>query len=318
VPQIIIPVDTVPPEVAAAASPSIVRLGDKFTLFISAVYAQGDEVNLREPVELGGDLEVARKRVAADKVRPDGKREREWQLEVYAWDVGDLRLPPIAVTFTSQGKAGQVITNTVPLKVVGVLGDVIDDPKLVRGNAAPVRLMTRDWFWLWIGGGVGAALAAVLAYLYVRSRRRRRVRTLIGTWVPTGPARRIDMTSERALQQLLAIERSGVLDRDADRKTGYAEMVDVIRDYLGARYRVATLDLTSAELVRSLAKAAVPDAERVLVEGWLERCDIVKYGGLRATAEDAHAVLEAARQLVVTTTRVPGQAPAAASDGEAA
>ena len=53
------------------------------------------------------------------------------------------------------------------------------------------------------------------------------------------------MTSERALQQLLEIERIGVLDRDDDRKAGYAEMVDVIREYLGARYRVATLDLTT-------------------------------------------------------------------------
>jgi hypothetical protein len=115
-------------------------------------------------------------------------------------------------------------------------------------------------------------------------------------------AKRIDMTSERALQQLLSIERSGVLDRDDDRKHGYAEMVDVIRDYLGARYRVATLDQTSAELMRSLRKVA-PDHERELVAAWLERCDIVKYGGLRATAEDGYAVLEGARQLILATTR---------------
>ncbi|HEY5947602.1 MAG TPA: BatD family protein [Kofleriaceae bacterium] len=312
-PQVIIPIDVVPPEVAAAASPSQVRLGDRFTLFITAVYSAGDEVNLREPVELGGDFEVARKRVAADKVRPDGKREREWQLEVYAWDIGELRLPPIAVTFTSQGKAGQVITNTVPIKVTGVLGDLVDDPKLMRDSSPPVRLMHRDWFWLWVGGGAGILIAGALTALYIRNRRRRRVRTLIGTLVPTGPApRRIDMTSERALQQLLQIERSGVLDREDDRKAGYAEMVDVIREYLGARYRVATLDLTSAELMRSLAKVA-PDAERALVDTWLERCDIVKYGGLHASADDAHAVLEAARQLVIATTKVvtPGAKEAA-------
>lgn len=301
-PVIIIPPDVTPPDVSAAASPSIVRLGDRFTLFVIAVYAPGGDVNLREPVDLGGAFEVAKKHVVADKVRPDGKREREWQLEVYAWDVGDLRIPPIAVTFTSQGKAGQVITNIVPVKVTGVLGDVVDDPKLVRGNTPPVTLTSRDWFWLWLGGGIGVALAALAAVLYIRARRRRRVRTLIGGLAPGDPTpRRIDMTSERALGQLLAIERSGVLDRDADRKQGYAEMVDVIREYLGARYRVATFDLTSAELVRSLAKVAPAD-ERVLVESWLERCDLVKYGGFRATAVDARGVLESARRLIVATT----------------
>jgi hypothetical protein len=94
-----------------------------------------------------------------------------------------------------------------------------------------------------------------------------------------------------------------VLERDDDRKRGYQEMVEVIRDYLGARYHVATLDLTSAELMRSLAKAAAPADERALIESWLERCDIVKYGGLRATTGEAHGVLEAARQLVAATTR---------------
>ena len=64
------------------------------------------------------------------------------------------------------------------------------------------------------------------------------------------------MTSERALERLLAIERSGVLDRDDDRKGGYAEMVEVIREYLGARYRVATLDLTTRELLRRLERVA--------------------------------------------------------------
>jgi mannose-6-phosphate isomerase class I len=69
---------------------------------------------------------------------------------------------------------------------------------------------------------------------------------------------------------------------------------------------VATLDLTTAELMRSLAKVA-PDDERAQIAAWLERCDIVKYGGMHASAGDAHAVLDGARTLVMTTTRAPGR-----------
>ena len=50
------------------------------------------------------------------------------------------------------GKAAQVATNAVPIKVIGVLGDV-DDPKQLRAAAPPTPLLSRDWFWLWIGGG---------------------------------------------------------------------------------------------------------------------------------------------------------------------
>ena len=46
---IIIPPDTEPPEVTAAASPTDIKLGDRFTLFVTATYQVGVEVNLREP-----------------------------------------------------------------------------------------------------------------------------------------------------------------------------------------------------------------------------------------------------------------------------
>ena len=92
-----IPPDSDAPEVSAAASPSDVKLGARFTLFVTAVtYATGVEVNLREPVDLGGAFEVTT-RVAEDKPRADGKHIREWQLEVYAWQLGELQVPPVAV-----------------------------------------------------------------------------------------------------------------------------------------------------------------------------------------------------------------------------
>jgi len=55
-----------------------------------------------------------------------------------------------------------------------------------------------------------------------------------------------------------------VLERDSDRKDGYAEMVEVIREYLAARYRISTRDLTSSELLRRLEQNA-PDDEVVLL-----------------------------------------------------
>ncbi len=295
-----LPPELMAPEVRAAASPSEVQLGARFTVFVTAVHDKSVKVNLREPVDLGSAFEI-RNKDGEDHERADGRIVREWQFDVYAWELGDLAVPPIAVTFTAGGKAAQVETDAVPIRVTGELGD-IDDAKLMRGDAPPRVLASRDWLWVWIAGGIGLVAGGAIAYVWQR-RRRRRVGALVGGVAAARP-RRIDMTSTRALERLLSIERSGVLDRDDDRKSGYHEMAQVIREYLGARYGFVTVDLTTAELMRTLARAA-SDREIGLVEAWLDRCDLVKYGGFRASTAEAYAVLTDARGVIVATTEQP-------------
>jgi hypothetical protein len=304
-----LPVDIIQPAVSAAASPSVVRLGARFTLYITATYAAGVEVNLREPLHLGAAFEV-RRRLSEDRRSADGRTTREWQLEVTPWELGDQQIAPIAVTFTAFGRAGQTQTNAVPVKIVGVLGDVVDDPKAMRGLAAPRGLLMPDWFWIWVSAATGGAAAVVIVALWLRRRRRRHALRLVGGAIAR--PRRIDMTGERALERLLAIEQSGVLERDRERKAGYTEMVEVIRDYLAARYRIATRDLTSSELVRRL-EASAPAEEAALVGAWLDDCDLVKYGGYRATPAEAGKALDDARALIITTTELRAGAPARAA-----
>ncbi len=307
-PKIIqLPTDANAPQVSAAASPTVVRLGGKFTLFVTATYGEGVEVNLREPIELGGGFEVTRK-LSADKPAGDGRKTREWQIEVIAWDLGDLVMPPVAVTYTAFGRADQVATNTVKLRVEGVLGDVVDDPKTMRDHAPPKILTSRDWFWLWALIGTGVAIGTIVALLQWRQARKRRVVRFGGGMVAM--PRNLDTASARALEQLLTIERSGVLDREAERKQGHAELVEVIREYLGSRYRVITADQTSSELLKRLAPPVAPVEEHAMISAWLERCDLVKYAGLHGSLADAKQTLEDARALVLTTTQQPAETAA--------
>jgi len=289
------PLEVGVPEVTASASPTVLHLGNRFTLFVTAAFDPGVEVNLREPLELGPAFEVRRK-MSRDDVRADGKRVREWQIDVLVWELGDLHVPPVAVTFTLGGKAGQVETNPVPLRVEATLADT-DDPKAMRGLAPPTDLTSRDLFWAILVAAIGAVVGGAVA-LYIWRRGRNRHVALTGG-LPM--SRRLDTPGERALERLMVIEKSGMLARDGERRAGYRAMVDVIREYVGSRYHVATRDLTTLELLRKLDGVAPPD-ERAAIEGWLETCDVVKYGGLLAGASDATKVLGDARALVVATT----------------
>jgi hypothetical protein len=300
-----IPVEAGAPEVNAAAYPTVVNLGAHFTLYVTATFGAGVEVNLREPLDLGPVFEI-RRRLSEDRQSADGRTTREWQIDVLPWEVGELQIAPIAVTFTAFGHAGQVETNAVPLKIAGMLGDsdTADDRSILRGLALPTGLTARDWLWIWLATAVAAGTAIAVVVLWLHRRRARRARRLVGGAIAR--PRWIDMTGERALERLLAIERSGVLDRDGERKAGYAEMVEVIRDYVAARYRLAIHDLTSSELLARLRQHAPPD-EIELVRGWLEGCDLVKYGGLYATPAEAGKALDDARALIVATTELSGK-----------
>ena len=299
-----IPLDATAPEVRAAASPTEVKLGSELTVFVTAAYGNGVTVNLREPLDLGGAFEVRRK-VATDSIRPDGRHQREWQLEVYAWDLGDLEIPPIAVTFVSSGHAGQVASNAVPVRVAGVLGDS-DDPKLMRGYAPAIALFQHSWLWNLLHDPLALGVAAavlVAGFLIARWPRKKAAALVVKRAYPAPVRRKLDMTSERALERLLEIERSGALDRDAARKLGYADMADVIREYVGARFAIAAArELTSSELVIELEHAGTSH-DRELVAAWLERCDPVRYGGERSTGDAARAVLSDARELIRATSQ---------------
>ncbi|HEY0253365.1 MAG TPA: hypothetical protein VGC41_17645, partial [Kofleriaceae bacterium] len=297
------------PEVSAAASPTELKLGGRFTLFVRATASANVEVNIHEPLDLGGAFEVG-KRVSQDRVEPDGRRTREWQIDVRVWEIGDVRIPGITVTYTLLGKAAQTESNTVPLHVTGVLGDS-DDPKLMRESAAPIDLHEKsllarilEWFQdpIHLGIVIGALVGAWVGWR-LRKLRRRRVTRLVGGLVPMAMARRkIDMTSERALERLLELEQSGQLADEAKRRGAYADMADVMRDYLGARFGVLTTEMTSSELKKALA-TKTGEREQTLVDAWLDRADIVKYGNFPATRDEAYATLEGARQLIFSTTR---------------
>lgn len=303
------------PELSAAASPSEVTLGGRFVLIVTAVYDDGVTVILPASLDFGDAFEE-RQRKTTDKVRADGKQVREWQVEVLAWDLGEMTLPPIQVSVIRGGSPEIMMTNAVPIKVTGTLGDMIDpDTATPRGNAPPVALWRRTWMWVLIGAGILVALALITFLLL----RRRKKPTLVA--VPALSARisgvfrrpRYGAAAEEALARLEAIDSSGMLARD--RKVAYTEMIDVIQSFLGRQLGGNTDDLTTGELRDWLAKSSITTATRLELSRWLDECDLVKFGGLAASVDDGRGHLAQARDLVIAIAMPTTAAAAAALEG---
>ena len=79
---------------------------------------------------------------------------------------------------------------------------------------------------------------------------------------------------------------------------------DVVRAYLERRFSLPASQQTTAEFLEKLGQEPALSAEqRKQVGAFLERCDLVKFAGVRPTPEEGRQMIGQARELVCTGDR---------------
>src|SRR5256885_15279647 len=107
---------------------------------------------------------------------------------------------------------------------------------------------------------------------------------------------------EIAMEKLRALRAAGHFGADGYRPFYFA-VAEVVRAYLGARYRFDSLELTTTELVDELRARARPLADpQGEVVRFLDTTDLVKFAKTGSTEAEAHAILELAEAIVRTTS----------------
>lgn len=285
------------PDVRVVSSSDAVAIGQPFGLFVTVIHPRGMQVNLPASLGLGEVFEEVR-RDNQSRQLADGRLAREFELSVMAWDVGDLEVPPIPVTYAHQGRVATTWGNPVPIRIISVIGD---GEESLRDIAPPVPVYERDWSRVYVAAGILAALLVGLLFLLVRRSLRRRS----GVRYRTGHAAAALLDPhEQAMARLAALEQSGALDVE-DREPVYVELSEIVRTYLGRRYGFSALDLTSSELVARLRQRPQAEPAVAPVLELIERFDLVKYARGAAAREQAHDDLDRVRQIVITTRAQP-------------
>ena len=292
------PVDA--PTVSASASSQRVALGQVFYLFVRVVYEPGTQVNLPASLPLGPAFEETGRTDSIEK-NQDGTFTRDYEIALQAFDVGEHGIPPIPVTYAAQGRAQEVLTQSVPIEVTGTIGEGEATLRDIRG---PVAVERPDYTLIWVAGVFTGALLLVVAVLMLRSAFRRRRRRVLARL----PDALVRSAHDEALARLAEVEGSGALD-DPDRKPAYLAMSEIIRAYIGRRWGFPALDLTTEEIRAHLIARPDGPAAADLVCGWLERSDMVKYARYDASPEEARQALYEARIFIDRTRPAPPPPP---------
>jgi hypothetical protein len=141
---------------------------------------------------------------------------------------------------------------------------------------------------------LGLAAVAAVGWLAWRARRRPAVRPLVLEGEPV-PEPTTPDPYELALARLNEIERERWPWRDVARH--YAEITDVLRDYLEAR-AIPARERTTSELRWVLPGEALAGEREAMFEAVFDAADLVKFAHWRPPTEEANAFTTGARELL--------------------
>jgi hypothetical protein len=198
---------------------------------------------------------------------------------VAAWDIGTqpVRLDDVVVTW--EGTDHRVPIDRVDVFVRSVLP--ADSALRVPKPARPL-FEARPFPW-WLLALVLAALALGLAlWWWIRRRRRPRPPVIVDPYA-------------RAVREFNRLEAMGLVDA-GERTRFVALVVEVLRDYIAARYPDATLALTSRELVAVMRRH--PNVPLEQLSRVLHEADLAKFAGWSLSEERARSLARDARGII--------------------
>jgi len=283
----------IPVKAGVTLTPDSVRIGDPFRITIGVRAPVGASIEFPRVLDSTAtvqSLDPVTVRTSADT----SAVEQYADYRVAAWDVGKqpIRIEDVLVRLNGSTRRVPVAGYTVFVRSLLPKDSAQRVPKPPRALFEPTLF---PW-WLW--ALIAAAIIGLILWWLWRRRRRK----------PT-PAIIVD-PYERAEAEFQRIEALGLVDA-GERGRYVTLMVEVLRDYLSARYPEASLSLTSTELEKSVAHVSHIPQDRLARA--LTDADLIKFARRPVSGERARELGREARAIVAVEHRASQPAPAGQS-----
>lgn len=282
---------------------TLVTVGDRMVLTVEVEHPPEATVVWPDSLDLSPFEALA---ATVDAPQPDGDRVLSTaHFEIAAFQLGELELPSFAVeVLHTDGSRESLETDRFGVEVTSVGVDESGDIREIRGPfLIPLSTVTIA-LWLLV-----VLALAVGAYFGYRRWARRDAPVVEEPAAPPRPAHEV------ALEALRDIERSNMLQR-GQVKEYHIAVSEALRRYVGERYRIHALEMTTWEIVDRLERVGVGEDFRSDVRAVLDACDLVKFAKVRPDATRSAAVVADAIALVEASVAWLSEQPAASSSVE--
>ncbi|MEO7083354.1 MAG: hypothetical protein ABI442_09250 [Gemmatimonadaceae bacterium] len=269
----------IPIKAGVTVSPDSVRIGDPFRVTVGIRAPKGATIEFPRAADSSGtvqSLDPAVVRTSADT----GGVEQYADYRVAAWDIGTqaVKLGDVVIRLNGATRRVPVVGGAVFVKSLLPADTALRVPKPLR----PLfEFTTFPW---WILALIAAAIAIGLFIWWWITHRRKRPAP-----ISVDPFAHADAEFKR-------IEALGLLEA-GERGRYVTLMIEILRDYLAARYaQAAALSLTSTELQRSVREKPMVPLDRLTRV--LTDADLIKFARRAVSTDRARDLGREARSIV--------------------
>ena len=221
-------------------------------------------------------------------------------MPVLAVRAGLVKTPAIEIPWhevTASGGAGESGTVATPSLRLEIKSQFASETEVVASPLPAAHALVEENLALEIGllvlgmMLVAAALTLVGLRIYKARAARSRPRPQVAPHL-------------LAYGKLEALLRSGRVSSEEPRAI-LGELSEILREYLGSRFRFHALDMTSTELLDALTRLDLRGVTAQELRDFTETSDLVKFGGMPAPPEELERLLGFVREVVDRTMQTP-------------
>jgi hypothetical protein len=278
-----------PVKAGVTVVPDTVRIGDPFRVTIGVSAPRGATIEFAKAMDSTASvqsLDPVAVRTSADTTAS----EQYADYRVAAWDLGSqpIRIADVIVRFNGAERR-------IPITNAVFVRSILPTDSAQRVPKPPRALFETTQFPWWLWALIAAAVGIIGLLLWWWFRRRRRPPPL----VIVDPFARAESEFQRI--EALALLEAG------ERGRYVTLMIEVLRDYLAARYTEAALSLTSTELQRSIVRLPFVPQDRLM--RLLTEADLIKFARRPVSSERARELGREARSIVTLEHQASQPAP---------
>lgn len=254
--------------------------------FISKIPPKGVATLAGDTIELGAPI--------IDTIGNDGKRITErFRVPVQVFDSGAYVIPPFVYLTASDSVASNELKLEVRPVKVGENDAISDFSDISAPSDASFWDWMPDWlyelWWLWLLCIIGIFAAVWFGRKYRKT----------GKFI-TLPERPQPKPWTVALERLDRLKAKGLWENGME-KEYFTELTDILRDYLFKRFGINAMEMTSRQIMQTLADQADVKEKRSYVRKILDVADFVKFAKVRPLPADNVQAFENAVSFVKET-----------------